>query len=133
SSWMKRAKCLLQMCFHSRKRLSSPRRKRVSTRFFSDKTAGMPFAYQEACLEKIKYIAAYQTQPVSAITHHAPVDRIEPYGEGGKYKLVFSMKAKPIGPIPFGHAPQGAMQGPRYTTFAKLTTAKKLTDITGRA
>ena len=29
-------------------------------------------------LEKIKYIAAYQTQPVSAITHYAPVDRIEP-------------------------------------------------------
>ena len=53
-------------------------------------------------LEKIKYIAAYQSQPVSAITHYAPVDRIEPYGEGGKYKLVFSMKAKPIGPIPFG-------------------------------
>jgi hypothetical protein len=64
-------------------------------------------------LDKIKYIAAYQTQPVSAITHYAPVDRIEPYGEGGKYKLVFSMKAKAITPIPFGDAPQGAMQGPR--------------------
>jgi hypothetical protein len=52
-------------------------------------------------LDKIKYIAAYQTQPVSAITHYAPVDRIEPYGEGGKYKLVFSMKAKPVGADPF--------------------------------
>ena len=39
-------------------------------------------------LDKIKYIAAYQTQPVSAITHYAPVSRIEPYGEEGKYKLV---------------------------------------------
>ena len=29
-------------------------------------------------LDKIKYIAAYQTQPVSAITHYAAVDRIEP-------------------------------------------------------
>jgi len=57
---------------------------------------------------------------------------IEPYGEGGKYKLIFSMKAKPIGPIPFADAPPGAMQGPRYTTFAKLTTAKKLTDLTGK-
>jgi hypothetical protein len=35
-------------------------------------------------LDKIKYIAAYQTHPVSAITHYAPVDRIEPYGESGK-------------------------------------------------
>jgi hypothetical protein len=81
-------------------------------------------------LDKIKYIAAYQTQPVSAITHCAPVDRIEPYGEGGKYKVVFSEKAKAIPPIPFGDAPQGAMQGPRYTTYSQLLVAKKLTDLT---
>lgn len=68
-------------------------------------------------LDKIKYIAAYQTQPVSAITHYAPVDRIEPYGEEGKYKLIFSEKAQPIGPIPYADATPGAMQGPRYTTF----------------
>ncbi len=81
-------------------------------------------------LDKIKYIAAYQSQPVSAITHYAPVDRIEPYGEGGKYKLVFLFKAKAITPIPYGDAPSGAMQGPRYTTFAQLMAAKKLTDLT---
>jgi Uri superfamily endonuclease len=85
-------------------------------------------------LEKIKYIAAYQTQPVKAITHYAPVDRIEPYGEGGKYKLVFSEKAKEMPkPIPFADAAQGAMQGPRYTTFTKLMAAKKLTDLTDKA
>ncbi len=84
-------------------------------------------------LDKIKYIAAYQSQPVSAITHYAPVDRIEPYGEGGKYKLVFLFKAKAITPIPYGDAPSGAMQGPRYTTFAQLMAAKKLTDLTGKA
>ncbi|MBI4339017.1 MAG: GIY-YIG nuclease family protein [Chloroflexi bacterium] len=84
-------------------------------------------------LDKIKYIAAYQTQPVSAITHYAPVARIEPYGEEGKYKLIFSEKAKPIGPIPFGDAPQAAIQSPRYASFAKLQTAKKLTDLLGRA
>lgn len=56
-------------------------------------------------LDKLKYIAVYQTQPVSAITHYAPVERIEPYGEHGKYKVIFSEKAKPIGPVPFGDAP----------------------------
>ncbi len=61
--------------------------------------------------------------------HYAPVARIEPYGEEGKYKLVFSGKAKPIGPIPLGNAPRGAMMGPRYTTFAKLQNAKKLMDL----
>jgi len=35
-------------------------------------------------IPKIKYVAAYQTQPVSAITHIAPVRNIVPYGEGGK-------------------------------------------------
>ncbi|MXW21973.1 MAG: GIY-YIG nuclease family protein [Candidatus Dadabacteria bacterium] len=80
-------------------------------------------------LGKIKYIAAYQTNPVSAITHYAPVDRIEPYGESGKYRIVFSEKAQEIGPIPFSDAPLGAMQGLRYTTFEKLRTAKKLSDV----
>jgi hypothetical protein len=79
-------------------------------------------------LQKIKYIAAYQTAPISAITHYAPVERIEPYGEEGKYKLIFSEKAKSIESIPFADAPQGAMQGPRYTSLQRLKSARKLGD-----
>jgi hypothetical protein len=77
-------------------------------------------------LPKIKYIVAYRTQPESKVTHYA---NIEPYGEDGKYKLNFAEPAKPIGPIPFGDAPQGSMQGPRYTTLEKLLKAQKLTDL----
>ena len=80
-------------------------------------------------LPKIKYIAAYRTQPEMKVTHYAPVASIEPYGEEGKYKLIFAEPAKPIGPILFGDAPQGSMQGIRYTTFEKLMKAKKLTDL----
>lgn len=80
-------------------------------------------------LSRIKYIAAYQSAPVSAITHYAPVDRIEPYGDEGKYKLIFAEPARTIGPIPFGNATPGSMQGPRYTSLAKLKGAKKLADI----
>ncbi|WP_041795229.1 GIY-YIG nuclease family protein [Pararhodospirillum photometricum] len=80
-------------------------------------------------LDKIKYVAGYQTHPTSAITHYAPVAAIEPYGEEGKYKLIFSEKAKAIGPIPYGDAPPGAMQGPRYTTFEKLRGATTLKDL----
>lgn len=83
-------------------------------------------------LDKIKYIAAYQSQPISAITHYAPVSHIEPYGESGKYKIVFSERAKEIEHIVLGNAPSGAMQGPRYTSFTKLQKAKKLTDVIDR-
>jgi hypothetical protein len=50
-------------------------------------------------LDKIKYIAAYQTTPTSAITHVAEVDSIESYGDGGKFRLNFKSPAKSIGPI----------------------------------
>lgn len=81
-------------------------------------------------LEKIRYIVAYRTAPISAITHFVEIDRIEPYGEEGKYKLIFSGPAKDFEqPIPFGDSLQGLMQGPKYTNFEKLKTAKKVTDL----
>lgn len=81
-------------------------------------------------LPKIKHIAAYQTAPISAITHYAPVERIEPYGDGGKYRLVFSEPAKPLlRPIPFADAPQGSMQAPRYTSLSKLLSAKGIVEL----
>lgn len=81
-------------------------------------------------LNKIRYIAAYRTAPIRAITHFAEVDRIEPYGNGGKYKLIFKGSSKELErPIPFGNSPQGLMQGPGYTTFEKLKTAQKVADL----
>jgi hypothetical protein len=84
-------------------------------------------------IPKIKWIAAYQSQPVSAVTHVAPIKTIEPYGEGGKYRVVFSEPAKAIPPIPFADALPGSMQGPRYTSYARLSSAKKLADLVGKA
>ncbi|MCT4644217.1 MAG: GIY-YIG nuclease family protein [Carboxylicivirga sp.] len=80
-------------------------------------------------LNEIKYIAAYQTAPVSAITHYAEVDSIEAYGDGGKYQLNFKAPAKEIGPIKFGDAKTGSLQGPRYTDFEKLKNSKTVKDI----
>jgi hypothetical protein len=81
-------------------------------------------------LTKIKYIAAYQSNPVSAITYYAKVERIEPYGDEGKYKLIFAEPAKALPqPIPFADATTGSMQGPRYTSLAKLLAARRVSDL----
>ena len=49
-------------------------------------------------LDKIKYIAAYQTAPVSAITHVAEVASIERWKDTNKYVLNFKESAKKLDP-----------------------------------
>lgn len=79
---------------------------------------------------QIKYIAAYQVAPVSAITHIAPVKSIEPWKDTGKFVLNFAEPAREIGPI---ELVKGGRIKPlynlRYTTRARLEAAKTLEDI----
>lgn len=110
-----------------------PAQKEGFQRVFLGENAWWAIRISGGMLSKIKYVAAYQTQPISAVTHVAPVARIEAYGDSGKYKIVFAEPAKEIKPIPFGDAPSGAMQCPRYTTYDKLQKAKKITDLIGHS
>ena len=80
-------------------------------------------------LNEIKYIAAYQTAPVSAITHYAEVDTIEAYGDGRKYKLYFKGEPFAITPIPFGDAKTGSLQGPRYSSLEKMLKVKTVKEL----
>lgn len=83
-------------------------------------------------VDRIKYIAGYQTAPISAITYYAEVASIEKYQNTGKYKVYFRKKAKKIGPIRLIPKPKGtvkAPQAPRYTNKNKLLKAKTLDDV----
>ena len=82
-------------------------------------------------LPRIKYVAAYRTAPISAITHYVPVDRIESYGDSGKYRLIFSEAAKEIPGIPLGDAVPGTMQGPRYANLDRMLAANSVAELFG--
>jgi len=81
-------------------------------------------------IPQIKYIAAYQVAPVSAITHWALVRNIEPWQDTGKFVVNFAEPAKEIGPVPL--VPKSrvkALQNARYTSFDRLQKAKNLDEV----
>lgn len=79
---------------------------------------------------RIKYIAAYQTAPVSAITHYAEISKIERYENTNKYIIYFKDKAIKIQDIKLPKDKSGlAPQAPRYTSYNKIIKANSLSDI----
>jgi len=80
-------------------------------------------------IPKIKFVAAYQVAPASAITHFAEVESIEQWKDSNKYILRFARPASKIGPIKL--VPKGAvkaLQNARYTSIDRLKNAKTLDD-----
>ena len=89
---------------------------------------------REMNIPKIRYIAMYRVAPISAITHYAEVDRIEPYTGAdepeGKYKIFLKGEPKEMEkPIGIGKRVNIKPQAPRYTTFESLMSAKSLDDV----
>lgn len=80
-----------------------------------------------AMKNRIKFIAAYQIRPISAVTHIAKVKEIRPYKDTGKYEVIFDGPAEKVGPIALGEH-QNSPQGPVYAERAVLITANKLED-----
>ena len=81
-------------------------------------------------ISRIKYIAAYQAAPISAITHYAEVSKIEKYKDTNKYILYFKEPAKSISPIKLGTKKKGtAPQAPRYTSIKRLLNAKTFEEV----
>ncbi len=79
-------------------------------------------------IPKIKHIATYRVAPLSAITHVAPVESIEPWQDSGKYVLNLSEPATQL-PQQIKLVPKGkvkALQNLRYTSYERLMNAKTL-------
>jgi hypothetical protein len=85
----------------------------------------MAIRISPAMKDRIKYIAAYQVAPVSAVTHLAEVQEIKPYKDTGKYQLIFKGAPEQIGPIPPGNI---NLQGPAYVQRNRLVNAKTLVE-----
>jgi len=84
----------------------------------------------ESVIPRIKYIAAYQVAPISAITHWARVKSIEPWRDTGKFVLNFAEPATKISAIRL--VPQSrvkALQNARYTSFDRLRKAESLDEV----
>ncbi len=76
-----------------------------------------------------KYIAAYVTAPVSAITHYAQIRSIEPWENTGKVVINFAEPATKIAPLrAIKNGRVSHLQGLRYTVFEKLKKAASLDD-----
>jgi hypothetical protein len=80
-------------------------------------------------IPKIKYIAAYQVAPVSAITHIAKVRSIEQWKDTNKYILYFEEPAEKIKKIPLGTGKGKAPQSPRYSSRDKILNATSLDGV----
>lgn len=78
-------------------------------------------------IPKIKFIAAYQVAPISAITHIATVKSIEQWKDSNKYILRFTEPAKKIEPIKLiAKGTVKALQNSRYTSIERINKAKTL-------
>ena len=79
-------------------------------------------------IDRLKYIAAYQVAPVSAVTHVAEIEEILPYKDTGKYEIIFSGAAERISDVKPA-ASRMSPQGPLYCRREDLIKAGNLEDL----
>ncbi len=82
-------------------------------------------------LDKLKYIAVYQKNPIKAVTYYAEIATIDLYEDTGKYIIYFNGKAKKLkNPIPLNPKnPNKAPQGRVYTNIEKIVNATSKTTL----
>jgi hypothetical protein len=96
---------------------------------FLDQNCWYAIRLNSSMIPKIKYIAAYQVAPISAITHIAEVKSIEQWKDTNKYIIHFTEPAEKIKKVPLGTGKGKAPQSPRYSSRDKILHAKSLDNV----
>jgi hypothetical protein len=107
-----------------------PAQKKGFQEVFINQNCWFAIRIHSSMIPKIKYIAAYQVAPKSAITHIAEVKSIERWKDSNKYILNFTKPAREIGPIKL--VPKSIIKAPqnsRYTSYDKIKNAKTLDEV----
>jgi hypothetical protein len=107
-----------------------PARQKEFQHTFIEKSCWYAIRIHQNIVNKIKHIAAYRVAPISAITHIASVERIEPWEDTSRYVLHFSEAPEEIVPIPL--IPGGVAKAPRdhrYTSLDVLRRARNLDEV----
>ena len=83
-----------------------------------------------AMKDRIKYIAAYQVAPISAVTYIAEVQEIKPYQDTGKYMVIFKNSPEKVKELKVKDSSK-TPQGPVYAKYADLKKAEFLDEALG--
>ena len=111
-----------------------PAKKEGFDKLFLGESAWYAVRIAESKLRQIKYIAVYQSSPISAITHYAQIKEIVSHGNEGKYKLVFSEPATELTRhIKGGQIKGDQIQSTMYASFQKLKSAKTVRELQSSA
>ena len=96
---------------------------------FIDENCWYAIRLNSSIIPKIKYIAAYQVAPISAITHIAEVKSIEQWKDTNKYIMYFTEPADKIKKVPLGNVKGKAPQSPRYSSKERILNAISLDSV----
>lgn len=96
---------------------------------FLDQNCWYAIRLNASMIPKIKYIAAYQVAPISAITYIAKVKSIDQWKDTNKYIVNFSEPAEKIKEVPLGTSKGKAPQSPRYSSRERILKAKTLDSV----
>ena len=96
---------------------------------FIDENCWYAIRLNSSMIPKIKYIAAYQVAPISAITHIAEVKSIEQWKDSNKYILHFTEPAEKIKKVQLGKSKGKAPQSPRYSSRSRIINAENLDSV----